>query len=60
MNVTVFLTDLGLYKELNRIYARRFPEPYPARTTVAVSRLPGNARVEISVIAQAAPHGPLR
>ena len=43
---------MALYKELNRIYARRFPDPYPARTTVSVAALPGNARVEIHVIAK--------
>ncbi|MDH3592648.1 MAG: Rid family hydrolase [Planctomycetota bacterium] len=52
VNVTVFVTDLALYEELNRIYARRFPAPYPARTTVGVDALPGGARVEISVIAR--------
>jgi 2-iminobutanoate/2-iminopropanoate deaminase len=53
VDVTVYLTDMERYGELNRIYARRFPEPYPARTTVAVSRLPGGARVEIHAIANA-------
>ncbi|MHC4547667.1 MAG: Rid family hydrolase [Planctomycetota bacterium] len=52
VNVTVYLTDMDRYAELNRIYARRFPEPYPARTTVAVQRLPGGANVEIHVIAR--------
>ena len=51
VNVTVYLTDMKLYKELNRIYARRLPEPYPARTTVGVAALPGSARVEIHVMA---------
>ncbi|MHC4134967.1 MAG: Rid family hydrolase [Planctomycetota bacterium] len=52
VNVTVYLTDMERYRELNRIYARRFPEPYPARTTVAVASLPGGARVEIHAIAK--------
>ena len=52
VQANVFLTDLGLYKELNGIYASRFSKPYPARTTVGVHALPGNARVEIAVIAR--------
>ena len=52
VSVAVFLTDMRLYPELNAIYARRFPKPYPARTTVGVASLPGNARVEISVVAR--------
>ena len=52
VNVTVYVTDMALYPELNEIYARRFPEPYPARTTVGVQSLPGGARVEIHVIAR--------
>ena len=51
LNVTVYLTDMERFGELNRIYARRFPEPFPARTTVAVASLPGGARVEIHAIA---------
>ena len=53
VSVTVFLTDLELYDEFNSIYAKRFSHPYPARALVEVSRLPGDARVEIQVIAKA-------
>lgn len=51
VSVNVFVTDIGAYAELNAAYAKRFPQPYPARTTVAVSALPGGARVEIQVVA---------
>lgn len=50
--VNVYLTDMSLYSELNTIYARRFPDPYPARACVAVSALPGGARVELQAIAR--------
>lgn len=53
VSVNVYLTDLELYGEFNRIYAKRFTDPYPARACVEVSRLPGEARVEIQVIAKA-------
>jgi 2-iminobutanoate/2-iminopropanoate deaminase len=55
VDVTVYLTDMALYPELNDIYARRFPAPYPARTTVGVQSLPGGARVEIDVVARTDP-----
>jgi 2-iminobutanoate/2-iminopropanoate deaminase len=51
VSVNVFVTDIGAYPELNAAYAKRFPQPYPARTTVAVSALPGGAHVEIQVVA---------
>ena len=51
VTATVYLTDMGRYGELNEIYARRFPAPYPARACVAVRELPVGAQVEIQVIA---------
>jgi 2-iminobutanoate/2-iminopropanoate deaminase len=51
VSVTVYLTDMSAYAELNAAYAKRFPQPYPARTTVAVSALPGGAKVEIQAVA---------
>jgi 2-iminobutanoate/2-iminopropanoate deaminase len=32
---------------MNEVYARQFPDPKPARTTIAASGLPVGARVEI-------------
>ena len=52
ISVTVYLTDLDLYSEFNSIYAKRFSHPYPARALTEVPRLPGDARVEIQVIAK--------
>jgi 2-iminobutanoate/2-iminopropanoate deaminase len=51
VSVNVFVTDMAAYGDLNAIYAKRFPQPYPARTTVAVSALPGGAHVEIQAVA---------
>jgi len=36
---------------MNEVYATYFPENPPARSTVGVSTLPKNARVEIEAIA---------
>lgn len=48
---TVFLTDLNDFAALNEVYATYFAEPYPARSTVQVVRLPRDVRVEIEVVA---------
>ena len=48
--LTIFLTDLNLFSELNAVMSEFFTEPYPARSTVQVSRLPADARVEIEAI----------
>ena len=48
----VFLVDMKDFKKMNGIYARTFGDHRPARTTVAVSELPGpGLRVEIDAIA---------
>jgi 2-iminobutanoate/2-iminopropanoate deaminase len=48
---TVYLTDLGKFDEMNRVYGSFFPAGPPARVTVEVSRLPKDALVEIDAIA---------
>jgi 2-iminobutanoate/2-iminopropanoate deaminase len=48
---TIFLADLGDFATVNEIYATYFAEPYPARATVQVARLPRDVRVEIDAIA---------
>lgn len=48
---TVFLTDLNDFGAMNAVYARQFADPPPARSTVQVSRLPRDVRIEIDVIA---------
>jgi 2-iminobutanoate/2-iminopropanoate deaminase len=51
VSVNVYVTDIGGYADLNLAYAKRFPQPFPARTTVAVTALPGGAKVEIQAVA---------
>lgn len=51
VKTTVFLADLGDFAEMNETYAKFFGEVAPARSTVEVSRLPKDARVEIDLIA---------
>jgi 2-iminobutanoate/2-iminopropanoate deaminase len=51
VRTTVFLADMNEFTSMNEVYAGFFDEPYPARATVQVARLPKDARVEIDVIA---------
>src|SRR5262245_41970221 len=53
VKTTVFLADLSDFVEMNEVYGRFFAETPPARSTVEVSRLPRDVRVEIDVIALA-------
>ena len=48
---TVFLADMNDFAAMNEVYGQYFSEPYPARATVQVARLPKDARVEIDAIA---------
>ena len=51
VRTTVFLADMNDFAAMNEVYGQYFAEPYPARATVQVARLPKDARVEIDVIA---------
>jgi len=51
VKTTVFLTDMADFEELNEVYARYFPAPHPARSTVKVTGLPKGARMEIEAMA---------
>ncbi|NQV13223.1 MAG: RidA family protein [Parcubacteria group bacterium] len=52
VKVTVFLTDLGDFLAVNKIYGEFFSEPCPARSCIEVSALPKHARVEFEAIAE--------
>ncbi len=51
VRTTVFLADMNDFAAVNEVYGTYFTEPYPARATVQVARLPKDARVEIDLIA---------
>ena len=51
VKTTVFLADMNDFAAMNEVYGKYFSEPYPARATVQVARLPKDARVEIDLIA---------
>jgi reactive intermediate/imine deaminase len=50
VKVTVFLTDLAHFAQVNEIMATYIQEPYPARAAVGVASLPRGARVEVECI----------
>jgi len=48
--VTLYLKNIADFVLAYKIYSEYFREPYPARETVEVCRLPKNVKNEISVI----------
>jgi 2-iminobutanoate/2-iminopropanoate deaminase len=51
VKTTVFLKDMNDFTAMNEIYGRYFTSAPPARSTVAASRLPKDALLEMEVIA---------
>lgn len=51
VKITVFLADMNDFQAMNAVFAEFFPTTPPARSTVQVSRLPRDVRVEIDAIA---------
>jgi 2-iminobutanoate/2-iminopropanoate deaminase len=47
----VYLRNMGDFAAMNAVYGRFFSAPYPARTTIEVSRLPLDVLFEIDVVA---------
>lgn len=51
VKTTVFLKDMGDFAAMNGVYGEYFKKDPPARSTVEVSRLPKDVRVEIEAVA---------
>lgn len=51
-SVTVYMTDLAQFADMNAVFARRFGSHRPARSTVQVVALPTGAHVEIAAVAR--------
>ena len=51
VKTTVFLADMSLFGDMNKVYATFFEKDCPARSAVAVKALPKDALVEIECIA---------
>ena len=50
VKLTVFLTDLSYFPQVNEVFKEYFPENPPARSAVQVSALPMNAKIEIEAV----------
>jgi len=50
----VYLRDINDFAAMNEVYATFFTTPFPARTTIQASALPGRIAVEIECIAKKA------
>ncbi len=50
IKLTVFLTDLSYFPQVNEVFSEFFPEDSPARSAVQVSALPMNAKIEIEAV----------
>jgi len=48
---TVYLTDFGTFARMNEVFRSVFPDRPPARTTVGVTALARDCRIEVEVTA---------
>ena len=51
VKVTVFITDMAHFAQVNEVYVKAFSPPFPARSCVAVRALPLGCLVEIEAVA---------
>ena len=52
VKTTVFIKEMNDFGAINEVYAKYFPDPYPARSYVEVARLPKDVMLEIECIAE--------
>lgn len=50
VKVTILLTDLANFGQVNEVMARYFDQPYPARAAYAVKALPKDADIEVEAV----------
>lgn len=50
VKLTIYLTDLGNFAQVNKVMEEYFDTPYPARTAVGVASLPKGVDVEADAI----------
>ena len=50
LKLSIFLTDLSNFDAVNNLMKKRFSEPFPARSTIEVSRLPKDVNIEMDAI----------
>lgn len=47
LKLTIYVTDLANFNDINDVMKKYFHEPYPARAVIEIKALPKNALVEI-------------
>lgn len=52
VKVVIYVTDMGVMPDLNKVYPTFFKDVLPVREAVCVAALPLGASIEISVIAE--------
>jgi 2-iminobutanoate/2-iminopropanoate deaminase len=50
VKITVYMTDLSAFGEVNELYASYFPAEPPARVAIGVAALPRGAQVEVDAV----------
>lgn len=50
VRLTVYMTDLAAFAEVNEVYGGFFGDEPPARVTIGVAQLPKGAQVEIDAV----------
>lgn len=52
IKTVVFIKEMNDFGAINEVYAKFFPEPYPARSCVEVARLPKDVMLEVEAIVE--------
>jgi len=50
VRMSVYVTDISTFAQVNEVYGSYFPSDPPARTTIGVAALPGGAQIEMDAI----------
>ncbi len=51
VKTTVFIKNMDDFAAINEVYAKYFPEPFPARSCIEVARIPKDVLLEAEAIA---------
>ncbi len=51
VKTTIYLKDMSQFSIVNEVYGSFFQQPFPARATIEISKLPKDVNVEIDAIA---------
>ena len=51
LKTTVFIKEMNDFGAINEVYAKYFPEPFPARSCIEVARIPKDVLLEAEAIA---------